>query len=271
MSDWESPEDLADRILAQTAALLAQRGDEQAVALLIDVRSMEFVNTDEEVGREHDPWGYDTIILVTRAAIFDVDDHLVARFTEDVRARIAQTLAYVAERNDEPRVKYVRVRPALPEVDDQWRETYAARLAAERPTNQARRERGLAQHPTQDGLTFGSQEELRVYQALRRLQNQLPQEDTIAIVPLPGTRLRAGHTWSPDFVVLGRGRAVLIEVDGPHHRTVLRRADDGNRDLQWRRCGLSVVRLPVEDLKDDAALDARLREELRRHLPRSTA
>ena len=29
----------ADRILGQTTGLLAQRGDEQAVALLVDVRS----------------------------------------------------------------------------------------------------------------------------------------------------------------------------------------------------------------------------------------
>jgi hypothetical protein len=46
MSDWHADE-RADRILAQTTALLAQRGDEQAVALLIDVRSMELLNTDE--------------------------------------------------------------------------------------------------------------------------------------------------------------------------------------------------------------------------------
>lgn len=270
MSDWDVDE-RADRILAQTTALLAQRGDEQAVALLIDVRSMEFVATDDEARRVPDPWEHGTWTHYYRAAVFDVEDHLIARFTDQVRERIAATLSYVAERNDETDVKYVRVRPALPEVDDQWRETYAARLSAERPSNQARRERGIAQYPTQDGLTFGSPEELRVYRALRRLQDRASQEDTIAIVPLPGTRLRAGHTWSPDFIVTGRGRAVVIEVDGPHHRAPIRRADDGNRDLQWRRCGVPVVRLPVEDLTEDAALDSRLSEELRRHLPRAAS
>ena len=87
-------------------------------------------------------------------------------------------------------------------------------------------------------------------------------------MPLPGARLRAGHTWSPDFIVTGRERVVVIEVDGPYHRTITRRADDGNRDLQWRCCGVPVVRLPVEDLKVDKELDDRLAEELRRHLPR---
>jgi hypothetical protein len=268
MSGWEEDE-RADRILAQTTALLAQRGDEQAVALLIDVRSVEFVLTDEEIRREPSSWSDETYIYYFRAAMFDVEDHLIPRFTVEVRERITATLSYVAKRNNEDDIKYVQVRPALPEVDDQWRETYAARLSAEWPTNQARRERGIAQYPTQDGLTFGSSEELRVYRALRRVQDRMPIEDTIAIMPLPGVRLRAGHTWSPDFLVAGRGRALVIEVDGPHHRTVLRRADDGNRDLQWRRCGVPVIRLPVEDLADDSTLDARLGEELRRHLPRA--
>lgn len=141
MSDWHADE-RTDRILAQTTALLAQRGDEEAVALLIDVRSMELLNTDEEARRRPDPWGDDVYIDVYRAASFDVEDHLIPRFTDDVRKRIAATLSYVAERNDEPDVKYVEVRPALPDVDDGWRETYAARLSAERPTNQARHERG---------------------------------------------------------------------------------------------------------------------------------
>jgi hypothetical protein len=264
--DEDDPPD-TDRILAQTVALFAQRGDEQAVALLIDVQSVEFGTTDEEAHREYDGRYYMT--YYHRTAVLDVDDHLVPRFTAEVQDRVLETLSYVAERSEVPHVKYIKVRPTLPQVDENWRETYAARLDADQPTNQARRERGIAQYPAEDGLTFGSAEELRVYRALRHLQARMPEDDTFAIVPLPGARLRAGHTWSPDFIVTGRGRAVVIEVDGPHHRTVLRRADDGNRDLQWRRCGIPVVRLPVEDLKDEQELDARLTEELRRHLPRS--
>jgi hypothetical protein len=41
-----------DRILGQTTGLLAQRGDEQAVALLVDVRSMTFASTDEVIRTE---------------------------------------------------------------------------------------------------------------------------------------------------------------------------------------------------------------------------
>ena len=265
-----------DRILGQTTGLLAQRGDEQAVALLVDVRSMTFASTDEVIRTEKvfDPWlptGDDGPAIVTiyrRAAVLDVDEHLVSRFTEEVCGRVAATLSYVADRNGEENVAYVRARPALPDVEDDWRATYAARLASDRPSNQARREAAGAAHPVEDGLIFGSAEELRVYRALKHLQARFPAEDTIAIAPLPSVRLRSGNTWSPDLLVTGRGRVLIVETDGPHHRSPRRYVDDRNRDLQWQRCGVPVVRLAVEDLHDDAALTARLREEVLRHLRR---
>jgi very-short-patch-repair endonuclease len=117
-------------------------------------------------------------------------------------------------------------------------------------------------------LTFGSAEEQRVYRSLKRLQASFPEAQTIAIAPLPGVRLRAGHTWSPDILVIGRGRALIVETDGPHHRSQRRYVDDRNRDLQWQRCGIPAARIAVEDLKDDDALDGRLREEVVRHLRR---
>jgi hypothetical protein len=267
-----------DRILGQTTGLLAERGDEQAVALIVDVRSMALVNTDEVARTEQfrdisglltgDPGALVTETIYRRAAVLDVEDHLVSRFTDEVCQRIAATLSYVAERNGEENVAYVRPRPALPDADGDWRAAYAARLATERPSNQARRERTQAGKPLEDGLTFGSAEELRVYRALKRLQARFPEQETIAIAPLPGVYLRSGHTWSPDVLVTGRGRALIVETDGPHHRRPGRYADDKNRDLQWQRCGVPVVRLPVEDLDDDDALDSRLLEEIRRHLRR---
>jgi hypothetical protein len=272
--------ELEDRILGQTTGLLAQRGDEQAVALLVDVRWMALADTDEVVRTEtfRDPTGLltegDPDALVTsriyrRAAVLDVDDHLVSRFTDEVCQRIAATLSYVAERNGQKDVAYVRARPALPEAEGNWRTAYATRLASDRPSNQARRESTQAGKPVEDDLTFGSAEELRVYRALKRLQAaKFREDDTIAIVPLPGVYLRAGHTWSPDVLVIGHGRVLIVETDGPHHRRPGRLADDKNRDLQWQRCGVPVVRLPVEDLHDDDALSSRLLEEIRRHLRR---
>jgi hypothetical protein len=165
-------------------------------------------------------------------------------------------------RSQTPSERSLRVQPA---ANTSWART-ADRAAPDRPTNQARRERADGPHLVENGLVFGSTGELRVYRALKRMQASFPQEDTISIAPLPGVRLRAGNTWSPDVLVLGRGRALIIEIDGPHHRSPRRYVDDRNRDLQWQRCGVPVIRLAVEDLQDGDALDTRLREEIMRHL-----
>jgi hypothetical protein len=273
--EWTSEEDEdLDRILGQATGLLAQRADEQAVALLVDVQSMTLANTSEVVRTEKvwDPWTGDdtpaTRTIYRREALFDVDEHLLPRFTDEVCARIARTLEYGADRNGFENVNYVRARPALPQIDEHWREAHGAELTKTRPSNQARRETGLADKPVEDGLTFGSAEELRVYRELKGLQARFPEDDTFAIAPLPGVRLRAGNTWSPDVLVMGRGRALVIEIDGPYHRGPRRYVDDRNRDLQWQRCGIPVIRLAVEDLSDDTALNARLREEIHRHLSR---
>ena len=82
-----------DRILGQTTGLLAQRGHEQAVALLVDVRSMALArprrsDPHREVHRPRGaPTGDDAPAIRTiyrRGAVLDVDDHLVSRFTEEV-------------------------------------------------------------------------------------------------------------------------------------------------------------------------------------------
>ena len=208
------------------------------------------------------------LISARRRTLRAREYHLLPRFTDEVCERIAATLGYVADRNGQENVAYARPRPALTEVDRDWREAFAERLSSERPSNQARRESGLASRPVEDGLTLGSSEELHVYRALKALQARFPEDDTIAIAPLPGVRLRSGNTWSPDVLLTGRGRVLVIETDGPHHRSPRRYVDDRNRDLQWQRCGVPVVRLAVEDLGDDTALAARLREEIQRHLGR---
>ncbi|WP_169979868.1 hypothetical protein [Microbispora sp. H10836] len=269
--EWEyEQEQEYDQIFGQTTGLLAQRGDEEAVSLMVDVHHMAIEDTDEAIQTEtyQDPWTLQsrTRTIFRRKVLLDVEEHLIPRFAEDVRRRILRTLRYVAERNGQGDIAYIEPRPALPELGENWRDTFRNRLTAERPSNQARRERDT-KHPVEDALTFGSKEELRVYRALKRLQTRFPEHDTIAIAPLPGIRLRTGNTWSPDVLVMGRGRALIIETDGPYHRSTRRYVDDRNRDLQWQRCGVHVVRIPVEDLEDDDSLDARLKEEILRYLP----
>ena len=91
-------------------------------------------------------------------------------------------------------------------------------------------------------------------------------QNTIAVLPLPGARLRDAGVRTPDFVVIGNGRAVVIEVDGPHHFGATRKADDHTRDRHWDRCGVRTIRIPSEHADDPASVKDLLREDLRRRL-----
>ncbi|MET8944583.1 hypothetical protein ABZX30_13620 [Streptomyces sp. NPDC004542] len=249
----------ANLVLAQTAILLDRQGDREAAQLLADATNLDFENTDDSYRTSSGAHVY------AMAAVLYVDDHLVSAFTSEVRERIAPVLIDVALRNGYTATDRMHIKQVLPPVSKGWRSDLKER-AQERPTNQARRERLAPNHPVVDGLALGSRQEHEVYLALKQIQATTPPDRTIAIAPLPGVRLQAGHTWTPDIIVLGNGRAVVFEVDGPHHRDRRRYADDRNRDLQWQRCGIQVVRLPVEDLQQGEQLTNRLKEELSRHL-----
>lgn len=270
-------EETSEILLAGTTALFDRRGDQDAVGLLIDARSMAIACTDEEIPAYVDDTNWHHDAEPVRILLLEVDADQFPRYQGSVMSRIETTMLDVFRRRlpDLPdrdldrtgyTVKYVAAREQLPAVDPGWRETLAAALASDETTNQARRDRMAPHRPAQDGLIFASEAEMTVYRMLTMLQAASREDRTFAVLPLPGARLRANHTWTPDFVVLGGGRAVIFEIDGPHHRASRRVADDHNRDLQWRRCGVPVVRLPVEDVADPALLEKRLMEELRRVL-----
>lgn len=62
-----------------------------------------------------------------------------------------------------------------------------------------------------------NQYEQRVYQVLKQRQAALTDFETIGIMPLGGMRV-GKRVLEPDFLITYRGRAAVIEVDGPHHR-----------------------------------------------------
>ena len=86
------------------------------------------------------------------------------------------------------------------------------------------------------------------------------------MLPLPGAKLRDTAVRTPDLVVIGNGRAAIIEVDGPRHYARTRKADDQDRDRHWDRCGVHTIRIPSERASDPASLRVLLREDLRRRL-----
>lgn len=199
----------------------------------------------------------------TYEAVLTIGPGLVAEFTQELQDYVWGHLGAVLTQLDRGDVQSMVVEgalPPLPAVDHQWREP-----AAPPPTNQARRERAANEgYPVQDGLVFGSRAELVAYEVLTELQRECQPQNAIAIMPLASVRLRDAGVRSPDFTVLGNGRAVIIEVDGPHHYGPTRKADDEDRDRHWIRCGVPTLRIAAHHTEDPASLKARLREDLGR-------
>jgi hypothetical protein len=258
---WGYSQEDADRLrgeitLGQTAQLLHKREQDHSAALLLDVQglSVETYYADGFAG-----WGSED--RGTLEAILDVETYLVSRFTDERKAEILAALNTVLER-DRQFIDVVRVREVLPVVGEGWRDALSRDLAAERPNNQARTVRLEPHRRSQDGLFLTNVEEEKVYAVLRDIQQDLPEGDTILIAPLPGARVRA-HTFTPDFLITYRGRAGVIEVDGPHHHG--RRGADATRERLLLAAGVRHVgRILVEDLRARAEVEKWCRDFLRR-------
>ncbi|OLZ51842.1 hypothetical protein BAY59_19720 [Prauserella coralliicola] len=260
--DDDAVEEL-DLVLGQTHHLLGEAGDELAQRLVQGAK----LTLRRDGGYFHptpgDNWRSDTY-----EAVFEVAPSLVPEFTSEIVDRIWSKLEPVLRQHGRQDVFGVVVEPTvppLPEVAADWR-AQAEQPPVALPGNQARRERANGGYPVSDGLTFGSRAEIVVYELLVELQRACSRHRAIAMMPLPAAKLRDAGVRTPDFIVLGNGRAVVIEVDGPHHYGTTRKADDADRDRHWDRCGVHTIRIGAHHTDEPAALKELLREELDRWL-----
>ncbi|MFE0377269.1 hypothetical protein ACFW1M_17155 [Streptomyces inhibens] len=251
-----------DLVLGQTYHLLDEDGEGLARDL---VRSAKL--TLRRDGGIFHPMSNDNWTADTYEAVITADRALVPEFTTAVTDVIWQRLATVLKRLEREDVQSLVVEAALrpfPGITQDWRHQDTDPLT---PTNQARRERKSNEvYPTADDLVFASRAELAVYHVLQELQRERPTQNGMAILPLASAKLRDAGVRSPDFTVLGNGRAVIIEVDGPHHYGRTRKADDEDRDRHWARCGIHTIRIAHEHTSDPASVKERLREDLTRTL-----
>ncbi len=231
MSDVEINRLKYERVLGATAIMLHERGHTDASGLLAEVTALDL----DYLG---DDWN-----ITQLEAVLDVEPNLAAGFTEELLEQIQSAMGSVVERNGEA-IQRVRVRPLIPPVSVDWRSQLKA-AASPRQSNVARRVRTEPQHPVEDSLHFSNEWELRVYQLLKEKQDALPDNETLGIMPLGAMRVR-GHTYEPDLLVTYRGRAGIIEIDGPHHKG--RRSDDASRERLLRNAGIRHIdRLDVRD------------------------
>ncbi|GAA0648150.1 hypothetical protein GCM10009548_12040 [Streptomyces malaysiensis subsp. malaysiensis] len=236
-SDGLSDEELirirGERVLGAAAILLHRQGDAETAAMAADVTSSHLIFSGEDSGG-----------MEWYRAVLDVDPHLVPRYTEEVLQRISNAMRAATARDPWMRVMHIQVLPTIPEVSANWRKQLQS-ASGPQPTNQARRGRLEPQHPMDDGLHFTNKWEHAVYRVLKERQAALPDNDTIGILPLCAMRVR-GHTYEPDLLITYRGRAGVIEIDGPHHKG--RASDDKSRERLLRNAGVGYIdRLDVRD------------------------
>jgi hypothetical protein len=234
--------------LGLAAHLLLHRGHESIVRLLLDVIRI-VVEPDGDRFEPDNLW-------------LEVAPEHMAGFSEAILDKYREACGEIEKRRDYG-IWFAGAREILPDVGPEWRENLRQQLSGgKKPTNQARRVRTEPSRPREDGLSFTNGGELKVYQALKLLQDTLPRDKTIGIFPLAGGRI-PGHTWEPDVLVTYKNRAGVLEIDGPDHN--LRRALDVTRDHLLYDAGVAFVdRIPVEALSDPKELGAALTRFIRR-------
>jgi hypothetical protein len=147
--------------------------------------------------------------------------------------------------------------PANPPRD--WRQQIISAGDHGGPVNQAAIAPLPEIYPQADGMRFRDTGEMLVYEAFKR--RQLHQGD-VTVAPNAAVRL-PGRTLEADFIVLHRGRAGVMEVDGTTHRG--RYASDASRDKLFLDAGIHFVEhVCVEDVNDAADADLAVDGFLRR-------
>jgi hypothetical protein len=231
-----------EKVLGTTAIILHQRGSDEATELavmLAEQASLDLVYYGEDWGESH----YN--------AYLEVEPHLIPTFTPEIIGRILDVMRD-ATAKDTFNIRDLEARPIVPRVSVDWRAQLKA-ASGPRPSNQAKRVRLEPRHPMEDGLHFTNEWEHQVYQVLKEHQAILPDNDTIGIVPLGAMRVRK-NTFEPDFLITYRGRAGVIEIDGPHHRG--RRSDDHSRERLLRNAGVKQIdRIDVRDVSKKEDVD----------------
>ncbi|MCB5179939.1 hypothetical protein [Streptomyces antimicrobicus] len=247
LKDSERERLTAEALVAYISMLLVRRGDVETARLMLLVErwALEWDNEGQE-----------------KDLVLDVDPANRGHFTQDVIEKLRAICSEVSDRFKYG-INWIEVRETLPALGPGWRDQFERELKGERPTNQARRLQTGPPRWVEDDLLFTNAGEQRVYRALKHRQEQvLPAEDTIAIFPLPNGRV-SKRTWEPDFLVTYKGRAGVLEVDGPHHNA--RRALDRTRDHLLHDSGIAYVdRVPVEALESPKELNAVVDRFLRR-------
>ena len=243
-SDQSDDEEFNEQALGRAVQILLDRSEVQPAALLLDCRILRFEYIDSLYAVPFDDSDAIRLVDAWLAAPTFISDRIDEELGATIKDALNEALA-----SDATHVRHVWYAP--PPVPSDWREKASARLGAG-PVNQGTLGRTVPEFDW-DGMRFRSAAELAVYRALRAEQDKRPQTENLTILPLPSARV-VGNRFEPDFVIIFRGAAGIIEVDGPHHRG--KAAGDRSRDRIFRHCGIvEVDRIDVADGPDPVELE----------------
>jgi hypothetical protein len=227
-----------DSIIHAAVRRALQRGDRELAALLLDAT----VASTDDLGTD----GMDAVVAVDLATTPEALD-LLKRYARPDEARGQSALAELL--NEVWPAGYwvgrVDVRVRLEETAPDWREQLRG-LVEGGPSNQGR-PFGTSPVLTHGGLNYRSRAEVAIAQVLEQSED---------ILFLPNSAAAAGKVQrEPDFLIFYKGRAGVLEVDGPTHAGRL--ADDTLRDSYFQRQGLFVKHYPAERCQSEPQLVVR--------------
>ncbi|MFD7569931.1 hypothetical protein ACFV6U_05260 [Streptomyces sp. NPDC059810] len=234
---------VSEWLLGTSALLMQHQGETETAELIADVTALEVRLWNTQFDQE----GYRVVLVV--------EPRLYPRYDEAALKRIEKAMDMVLAPSGKD-IDEIAVRPEIPHLAAGWRDQLRGRRSSgPKPSNHARRVRDLPNHPVEDDLHFTNEWEYRVYQVLREKQAALPDNETIGIMPLCRVRV-LGSTREPDFLITYKGRAGVIEVDGPHHEGPKRASNDHSRTDLLINAGVEwVARLDVRDTTEKAEVE----------------
>ncbi|MFI1486914.1 DUF559 domain-containing protein [Streptomyces sp. NPDC020747] len=238
----DAPQNIAlvsEWLLGTSALLMQHQGAAKIAELIADVTSLEIRLWNTQWDEE----GYKVTLVV--------EPSLLPRYDQEALKSIGEAMQMVLRPAGKD-VDEIHARPEIPRLAAGWRKQVKS-VNGPKPSNQGRKPRLASRHWVEDQLYFTNQYELELYQALKKRQAALPDNETIGIMPLGGMRV-CRRVLEPDFLITYRGRVAVIELDGPHHRD--RASADHSRDRQLRHAGVSFVeRLNVEEVNTLAEVE----------------
>jgi hypothetical protein len=219
----------AERVLATTIRRLRRKGHVALATALIECKlSIDHSNND---------WGTD-YYSVTVSAPEHIYDVITESATESV---ISLVLDEISPRNE----KWSFIAEIeIDNVDRDWRDALFASLGMSQRNQGSFMFEGKHKY---NGLTYKSFSETVLAKELDRRN--------ILFFPLPSAS-RGGVIREPDFLVISKGRAGILEVHGAPYHPATRAAEDHRRNSFFEESGIRTFVYDAEDVRENVKLVA---------------